>query len=50
MTDLEQRRAMISQMIRGEDAMAPFFTNIDCSSYADFERYLAGQGSRSAPE
>jgi hypothetical protein len=39
----EQRRDLISQMIRGEDAMAPFFTNIDCNSYADFERYLAGQ-------
>lgn len=43
MTDLEQRRATISAMIRGEDAMAPFMTNIDCTGYADFERYLAGQ-------
>lgn len=23
--------------------MAPFMTNIDCQSFADFERYLAGQ-------
>lgn len=43
MTDIEQRRVLISQMIRGEDVMAPFLTNIDCTGYADFERYLAGQ-------
>lgn len=42
-TDLEEKRALISQMVRGEDAMAPFMTNIDCRNLADFERYLAGQ-------
>ena len=43
MTDGKAKRDMISAMIRGEDAVAPFMTNIDCASYADFERYLAGQ-------
>lgn len=43
MGDPAKHRAIISQMIRGEDAIAPFITNIDCKNYTDFERYLAGQ-------
>ena len=39
----QDRMEMVSQMIRGEDAMAPFFTNVDCTDYASFERYVAGQ-------
>lgn len=43
MSNSNAQLAMISTMIRGEDALAPFMTNIDCASYEQFERYLAGQ-------
>lgn len=42
-TEGDAKRKMISQMVRGEDAMAPFMTNVDCTDFASFERYLAGQ-------
>lgn len=41
--DVESRRKRIADLVRGEDAMAPFMTNIDCATYADYERWLAGQ-------
>lgn len=39
----KELRDLISQQVRGEDAMAPFFTNIDCKTFEHFERWLAGQ-------